>query len=102
MTDHHEESSDTPPPVVACERVLHYAVLDNSVGFRSGHGLVWVGRQEFGRVACLAICKERRTSEFLLLLCDSEWSSEAVAVKSSVEEGKRLIVQSQFPFPLGY
>lgn len=90
MTDPHQESSDAPPPVVACERVLHYAVLDSSVGFRSGHGLVSVGRQEIGRVACLAICEDRATSKFLLLFCDSEWTSEAAAVKNSVDEAKRL------------
>jgi hypothetical protein len=90
MTDYNEQSSSVPPPAIACERVLHYAVLDSSVGFRSGHGLVSVGRQEVGRVACLAICTQKRSSKVLLQFCDGEWTPEAVGVKNSVEEAKRL------------
>jgi ClpX C4-type zinc finger protein len=91
MTDHDEQPPSAPPPAVACERVLQYALLDDSVGFHSGHGLVSsVKGHEVGRVACLVICTEKRSSKFLLQFCDSEWTPEAVAAKDSVDEAKRL------------
>ena len=84
------EGLRAPPPVVACERVLFYLILDSSVGFREGHGLVYSGKQEVGRVPCLAICEERRSSRFLLNFCDRDWTPLAVAVPSSVDQAKDI------------
>ena len=41
-------------------------------------------------MACLAICTVKGLSEVLLQFCDGEWTPEAVAAKTSVEEAKRL------------
>jgi hypothetical protein len=90
MTNQEPTDSKAPPPVVACERVLFYALLDSSVGFREGHGLVFSGKAEVGRVPCLAICEDRRSAKFSLNFCDSDWTPCAVAAKNSVDQAKNL------------
>ena len=78
-----------PPPVVCSDRVVEYAVLDDSVGFNSGHGLFFVDGKEIGRVPCLAICQARTAPEFVLFFCDSDWSMLGVATYDSVANAKK-------------
>jgi hypothetical protein len=89
MPNHEEQSSTSPPPVIDCLRVLHYAILDSSVGFLSGHGLFFVGRKEIDRVPCLAICQERDSPQVLLVYCERDWTSLGAASYESVADAKK-------------
>jgi hypothetical protein len=87
-----ENSSNIPPPMICLnDRVLlHYPVLDESVGYTVGHGLFFVGGKEIGRVPCLAICQEKDSQRFTLYYLDSDWSLVGVATNyDSVDAAKR-------------
>jgi hypothetical protein len=87
-----EDSSNIPPPIICVnDRVfLHYAVLDESVGFKAGHGLFFVGGKEIGPVPCLAICQDKDSPRFTLYYCDSDWGLVGVAADyESVDAAKR-------------
>ncbi len=77
-----------PLPIICVnDRVLlHYAVLDDTVGYNSGHGLFFVGEKEIGRVPCLAIC---HSAQVMLYYCDADWSMIGVASYDSVSDAKR-------------
>jgi hypothetical protein len=82
----------SPPPPIICvnDRVLlHYAVLNDSVGYNAGHGLFFVGRKEIGRVPCLAICEDKESPQVTLYYCNSDWSPIGIAGTASVETAKR-------------
>lgn len=81
--------STTPPPTIASDRILHYAVLDDSVGYSKGHGLLFVDGEEIGRVPLLAICQSRNKSEVVLYFCEKGWNSLAVSMHDSVANAKR-------------
>ncbi len=83
------KSPAPPPPAIASDRLLHYAILDGSVGFSSGHGLLFVDGEELGRVPLLAICQARNRSEVVLYFCEKGWNSIAVSVHDSVGSAKR-------------
>jgi hypothetical protein len=86
------EHSPSPPPPIICvnDRILlHYAVLDDSVGLNSGHGLMFVGYKEIGKVPCLAICQDKDSPQFTLYYCDSDWSPIGIAGYDSVAAAKR-------------
>ena len=86
-----EQVPFTPPPMICVnDRVLlHYAVLNESVGYNSGHGLMFVGAKEIGKVPCLAICQDKDTPEFTLYYCDSDWSPIGIASYDTVAAAKR-------------
>jgi hypothetical protein len=87
-----EKPSTNPPPAITCnDRVLlHYAVLDESVGYTAGHGLFFVDGKEIGRVPCLAICQDKDSENFTLYYCDADWSLLGVAADyESVDAAKR-------------
>jgi hypothetical protein len=79
-----------PPPVLDSARVLHYAVVDDSVGY-TGRDLLTVGGVEIGRVPCLAICQNRFEPDILLFHCDPEWTVLGCSGHDSVEAAKRSI-----------
>jgi ClpX C4-type zinc finger len=79
-----------PPPVLDSARVLHYAVVDDSVGY-TGRDLLTVGGVEIGRVPCLAICKNEGERKVLLFHCDHEWTVLGCSRHDSVEAAKRWI-----------
>jgi|SRR5690348_15291551 len=83
--------SRTPPPVICVnDRVLlEYAVLDASVGFSEGHGLLFVGRKEIGRVPYLAISQNKESASVTFYCCDEEWNPVVIAAMGCVEEAKR-------------
>jgi hypothetical protein len=86
-----EHPSSTPPPIICVnDRILlHYAVLDDSVGFNSGHGLMFVGYKEIGKVPCLAISEDKDSPQFTLYYCDSDWSPIGIAGYDTVAAAKR-------------
>jgi len=63
----------SPPPVLDCARLLHYAILDSGIEF-SGQSLLFVDGKELGAVPCLAICEDKKTGGVLLFHCASDWS----------------------------
>ena len=64
---------------LADSHVVCYAVLDETVGYTSGHGLFFVDGEEIGRVPCLAICQDKDTPRFTLYFCNSAWNMLGVA-----------------------
>jgi len=84
-----KSNPSSPPPAIASDRLLHYAILDKSVGFSAGHGLLFVDGEELGRVPYLAICQARNPSEVVLYFCEKGWNSVAVSVHDSVASAKR-------------
>ena len=63
-------AASLPPPAIASDRVLYYAILDKSVGYTSGHGLQYVDGNDIGKVPFLAICRSRVPNEVLLNFCE--------------------------------
>jgi len=86
-----EHPSSTPPPIICVNDLvlLHYAVLNDSVGFNSGHGLMFVGKKEIGKVPYLAICRDKDSPQFTLYYCDSDWSPVGIASYDTVDAAKR-------------
>lgn len=83
--------SPPPPVIMVNDRVLlHYAILNDSVGFNSGHRLTFVDGKEIGRVPCLAICRDRNSPQFMLYYCDSNWGAIGLASYDSVDAAKRI------------
>jgi hypothetical protein len=76
-----------PPPILACSRVLEYAILDESVCY-SGHSNLFVGGHELGRVPCLAISYDTQKGHFFLLHCNQNWDVLGIAQKESVAKAK--------------
>lgn len=76
-----ENSSTRPPAVITGNdrALLYYAVLDESVGYTKGHGLLFVDGKEIGKVPCLAICQDKDSRTFTLYYCDRDWSLLGVA-----------------------
>jgi len=77
----------SPPPVLACARVIEYAVSKEFVRY-SGHTLLFVDGKELGQVPCLAISEEKRPSGVLLFHCDREWLVLGCSSHGSVGEAK--------------
>jgi hypothetical protein len=84
-----DDTEPFSPPAICSKRVLHYAVLDETVGFNSGHRLVFVDGKELGKVPCLAICQEKNTSKFLIYYCDGDWDPVGASEYDTVEAAKR-------------
>jgi hypothetical protein len=83
--------SSTPPPIITVnDRVLlHYAILDDSVGYKSGHRSVFVDGQEIGRVPCLAICQDKDSPKIMLYYCESDWSLIGITSYDTVAAAKQ-------------
>jgi hypothetical protein len=69
--------------------LLHYAILNDSAGFNSGHRLMFRDGVEIGRVPCLAICQDKDSPQFMLYCCDSDWGPLGTASYESVDAAKR-------------
>jgi hypothetical protein len=90
VSDEIEQPSAPPPIICVNDRVLlQYAVLNGSVGFNAGHGLMFVGGKEIGRVPCLAICQDKGSMQFMLYHCDSDWSPIGIASYDTIAAAKR-------------
>jgi hypothetical protein len=88
-----DDTEPFPPPAICSERVLHYAVLDESVGFNSGHRSIFVNGKQLGRVPYLAICQGNETRKFVVHFCDADWQPVGVSVNDSVEAAKERAEQ---------
>jgi hypothetical protein len=64
-----------PPPVISFARVLSYAVVDDSVGFKARRSAESDGT-ELGRVPRLALCQNFDDTEpsISLFHCDEDWN----------------------------
>jgi hypothetical protein len=89
VADDAEPFSTAPPPAVCSERILYYAVLDESVGFNSDHRSIFVNGKQLGKVPYLAICQEKKASKFLIYYCDSDWEPVGASEYDTVEAAKR-------------
>ena len=76
-----------PPPVLDCARVLHYALVDKSVGY-VGRTLLFVDGKELGRVPLMAICEDRKVG-VLLFHCNRNWKVLGCSGHDSVAAAKR-------------
>jgi hypothetical protein len=85
------EKPSSPPPIICVnDRVLlAYAILDDSVGFNPGHGLLFVEGKEIGRVPCLAISQDKDSDKVMLYFCNWDWSLLGIAAQDSVTEAKK-------------
>ena len=68
---------NAPPVLGNGQRVLAYAVVDDSVRY-VGRRLTFVGNgkgelEELGPVPCIAITEDFKTGEINLLYCDAQW-----------------------------
>jgi hypothetical protein len=69
--------------------LLHYTILNDSVGFNAGHRLMFKDDVEIGRVPCLAICQDKDSPQFMLYYCDSDWKPLGIASYDSVDAAKQ-------------
>ncbi|HYK65680.1 MAG TPA: hypothetical protein VEY94_12095 [Patescibacteria group bacterium] len=84
-----DDSEPLPPPAIGSERILHYAVLDESVAFNTDHRLMFIDGKAIGKVPYLAICAEEKTSKFLIYYCDGDWGPIGVSAHDSVVAAKK-------------
>jgi len=90
VTDKIEKSSTPPPIITVNDRVLlQYAILSGSVGFNAGHGLMFVGEKEIGKVPCLAICQDKHSQQIMLYYCGIDWSLIGIASYDSIAAAKK-------------
>jgi hypothetical protein len=80
-------TANSPPPVLDCARVLHYAVLDAAIEF-SGRSLLFVDGKELRAVPCLAICEGKKIPGVLLFHCASDWRVLGCSAHESVADAK--------------
>jgi hypothetical protein len=97
MADDTEPFSPEPPPALCSERVLHYAVLDESVGYIAGHRLKSFDGEEMGKVPCLAICKGKETTKFTTYCCERDWEPLAVVSASDTVETAKGRAERIYP-----
>lgn len=76
----------TPPPMLACARVIAYAQVDASIPFLA-RTILYVDGELLGRVPCLAICKNlgNDDGDALLFHCDEQWNVLGVSGDANVE-----------------
>jgi hypothetical protein len=77
----------SPPPVVDCARVIEFAVLNETVGYR-GRTLLFVDGKELGQVPCLAICEDNKPRGVMLFHCNREWTVLGCSAYGSIAEAK--------------
>jgi hypothetical protein len=79
-----DDTEPFPPPAICSERVLHYAVLDETVGYNCNAAVDYISRnrlktfededKEFGKAPCLAICQGKDIPQFIAYYCDTDWN----------------------------
>ena len=89
-----KDFSPGPPPALMQERVLQYAILDESVGYNAGHGLFFADGKELGKVPRLAISQKVRANrnriEFTICHCDCDWEPlGAASGHASIDAAKK-------------
>ena len=89
MTDDTEPPTAVPPPAVCSERVLHYAVLDETVGFNSDHRSIFVNGKQLGKVPYLAICQGKVPPKFNTYYCNGDWQPDGHSAHDSIADAKQ-------------
>lgn len=84
---------EPPPPVIGYDRVVAWAVIDESA-FNPGG--IYVGGEELGRVPRLAIGESSESGEAILFYCASDWSVQAVSTHPS-EDAARARAERSYP-----
>ena len=82
------KSTVKPPPVIDCARVLHYVVVDRSMGY-SGPTLLFVGGAAMGRVPRMAIAEDIGPAGVLLFHCKPNWRVLGSSAHASVADAKK-------------
>ncbi len=72
------------PPLIDCARVLHYAIVDETVRY-TPKNQIFSGGIELGAVPRLAIVRNLVDDVIMLLHCDEEWTSLGVSGGGSAE-----------------
>jgi ClpX C4-type zinc finger len=77
---------EVPPPVLDGDRLLAYAIVDETVN-HTGSSTLYVDGKQIGAVPCLAVVQQE-TGGVLLLFCDEQWNSVGVVECSSLAEAQ--------------
>ena len=77
----------TPPPIIACARVICFAVVDDDVQFTSRCEMLVDGKA-LGPVKRLAICTNPIGNALILLYCDEDWNCLAAEGHATVEKAQ--------------
>lgn len=77
----------TPPPIIACARVICFAFVDEDVHF-TGRCEMLVDGKALGPVKRLAICTNPIGNALILLYCDEDWNCLAAEGHATVEKAK--------------
>jgi hypothetical protein len=97
MSPANGRTKNAPPRITLNDRkLLFHAELDESVGFREGHRLVFIDDKELWKVPCLAICSQRDSPQHALYFCDEEWHVIGVAMTDTVDDAKK---RAEYIFP---
>ena len=80
----------TPPPIIACARVICFALVDDDVHFTGSCEIVVDGKA-LGPVKRLAICTNPIGNALLSLYCDEDWNCLAAAGHVSIEKAKASV-----------
>lgn len=83
-------STILPPPIIACARVICFALVDDDVHF-TGRCEIVIDGKALGPVKRLAICTNPIGNALLSLYCDEDWNCLAAAGHASVEKAKASI-----------
>ena len=89
-------SQDPPPPIISSARLLAFVVIPDTQRY-TGRICLLVDGKRLERVPCLAICRNyRQPDDILLLFCDEDWNSLGCIGVASVEDGQ---LQAERDYP---
>jgi len=91
VSEQGKQRSSAPRPIICVndDVLVEYAILNEDVGFNAGHRLMFVGDKEIGRVPCLAICRDKDSTQFFLYFCNSDWNMIGVTSYDTIAAAKR-------------
>jgi hypothetical protein len=84
-----DDTEPVPPPAICSERVLHYAVLDETVGFNSDHRSIFINGKQLGKVPYLAICRGKDAPKFNTYYCNGDWQPDGHSAHASIADAKQ-------------
>jgi hypothetical protein len=80
---------NAPPPVLVSCRVVQYVIRDKTVRFKGPTNL-YVGGKEVRGVPRLAIVRDDKKHEVLLLHCSRAWGIVGMQARRTIREAKRI------------
>lgn len=78
-------NDESVPPLIDCARVLHYAIVDETVRY-TPKGKIFANDEELGAVPRLAIVRNLVDDDILLFHCDEAWTCLGVSGKGGIED----------------